>query len=706
MSDLFIGEWDCAGAHTADRMIREGHDVCWITRHPDRTLWSSQFKGKIYRDIHSKDEFNRILHSNSVENVFFMTADNRERSLYGTQRQSESDFLPIVMEYLKDYQLNSFVLFSSIEADAMSIHTPATAKIRNQEQMAEAYGKTYQMPVLILRLPPVYSARMRSDDGYIAWAMQKIRNGRSIHCPFPSDAWMDAVEGEDIACSVYALLKNGCTGMYRILNGHPLRFDAFYQILSSVVGKRADVSYDPDGMYIPQEWYCTDRRHKDETGWMPFHLLQEDSGVQILKASNENTEQKKNDRKTLQQRIRGVSDNRYVRAALETTVLFVLMEIILSLTASVSDLKYVDIRLMFVAVCCSIHGMGSGILSIILACFSYIMHLYMAHVDISYFLYQVDSWMPFACYIALGGFVGYMFDVLRDEKESLQGKNQLLSEKYDFLKNIHQETLQIKKQLQKQITTSSNSFGHVYEVASRLDTLNPEEILLHVIDIVEDVMQCHQASIFLLGRDYARRRACSPSLKSQISSSLKMSDYPELIRALNDGEVFVNTQMLAEYPDMASPIYAQGKLYGFAAIYDLPTENFTVFYQNLMRILTSLIERNLSKALQYEEARRKEMYIEGTELLKKEAFEQKWEILTQMDETGYTDCMKYHVKSSKPISDEQMGEKLLGLIRNNDFMGIDEDGSYAVILMNMNPAFYDHIRERFSAKDLSIEVAE
>ncbi|HAW12112.1 MAG TPA: hypothetical protein DCW34_00035, partial [Erysipelotrichaceae bacterium] len=479
-----------------------------------------------------------------------------------------------------------------------------------------------------------------------------------------------------------------------------------YQILSSVVGKRADVSYDPDGMYIPQEWYCTDRRHKDETGWMPFHLLQEDSGVQILKASNENTEQKKNDRKTLQQRIRGVSDNRYVRAALETTVLFVLMEIILSLTASVSDLKYVDIRLMFVAVCCSIHGMGSGILSIILACFSYIMHLYMAHVDISYFLYQVDSWIPFACYIALGGFVGYMFDVLRDEKESLQGKNQLLSEKYDFLKNIHQETLQIKKQLQKQITISSNSFGHVYEVASRLDTLNPEEILLRVIDIVEDVMQCHQASIFLLGRDYARRRACSPSLKSQISSSLKMSDYPELIRALNDGEVFVNTQMLAEYPDMASPIYAQGKLYGFAAIYDLPTENFTVFYQNLMRILTSLIERNLSKALQYEEARRKEMYIEGTELLKKEAFEQQWEILTQMDETGYTDCMKYHVKSSKPISDEQMGEKLLGLIRNNDFMGIDEDGSYAVILMNMNPAFYDHIRERFSAKDLSIEVVE
>lgn len=115
MSDFFIGEWDCAGAHIADRMVREGHEVCWITRHPDRSLWSAQFKGKIYQDIHSKDEFNRILHSNSVENVFFMTADNRERSLYGTQGQSESDFLPIVMEYLKDYQLNSFVLFPPLK---------------------------------------------------------------------------------------------------------------------------------------------------------------------------------------------------------------------------------------------------------------------------------------------------------------------------------------------------------------------------------------------------------------------------------------------------------------------------------------------------------------------------------------------------------------------------------------------------------------
>ena len=156
---------------------------------------------------------------------------------------------------------------------------------------------------------------------------------------------------------------------------------------------------------------------------------------------------------------------------------------------------------------------------------------------------------------------------------------------------------------------------------------------------------------------------------------------------------------------MASPIYAHGKLYGFAAVYDLPPENFTVFYQNLLRILTSLIEKNLGKALQYEEARRSEMYVEGTELLNPDAFRQQWKLLTQMDENGYVDCMKCHVKPLVPMSTEQIAERMQSVIRNNDFMGMDDD-AYAVVLMNMNPSYLDQIRERFAAKDLSIEVVK
>lgn len=705
MSDLFIGEWDCAGAHTADRMIREGHDVCWITRTPSRMLWSERFKGKVYQDIHSKDEFHRILHSNSVENVFFMTGDNRETALYGNANMSDSDYLSIVMEYLRDYQLNCFVLFSSIEADATSINTPSIARIRNQEQMAQAYGTTYQMPVLILRLPPVFSSRMSENDCYISWAMKQIRSQKTIQCPFPSDAYMDALEGEDIASGVYALLKNGYTGLYRMMSGHPIRMDDFYQILSQAVEKKADVIYDSYGLRISSEWYRNDRRIKDETGWMPFHLLQEESGIEILRASLLNGEKNITEKKSFLQRFRSSSGNTAVIAVVETLGLYVIMELLLKVTPSVSDLKYVDVRLMFVAICCSMHGMATGVFSIILACASYILHLYLAHVDVAYFLYQIDSWIPFACYIAMGGTIGYMSDVLRDEKHALQEKNQLLNEKYMFLKKIHQETLQIKKQLQKQITTSSNSFGHVYEVTSQLDTLNPEEILVHVIDILEDVMQCHQAAIFLLGKDYARRRACSPDLKAQLGTSLKLKEVPELMQSFQEGEVFVNTKMLVDYPDMASPIYAHGKLYGFAAVYDLLPENFTVFYQNLLRILTSLIEKNLGKALQYEEARRSEMYVEGTELLNPDAFRQQWKLLTQMDENGYVDCMKCHVKPLVPMSTEQIAEKMQSVIRNNDFMGMDDD-AYAVVLMNMNPSYLDQIRERFAAKDLSIEVVK
>ena len=97
--------------------------------------------------------------------------------------------------------------------------------------------------------------------------------------------------------------------------------------------------------------------------------------------------------------------------------------------------------------------------------------------------------------------------------------------------------------------------------------------------------------------------------------------------------------------------------------------------------------------------------MEGTELLNPDAFMQQWKLLTQMDENGYVDCMKCHVKPLVPMSTEQIAEKMQSVIRNNDFMGMDDD-AYAVVLMNMNPSYLDQIRERFAAKDLSIEVVK
>lgn len=701
MSDLFIGEWDIAGSHIANRLFREGHEVCWICNETTEPLWNSDFRGKIYQGLHSRDEFSRILKTNNVENVVFMCPQMREKSLMGERECSMNSYLAFVLDLLKDYQPGSFVLLSSVELDLIHENTPVHAQLMHYEQMCLAYRDTYQMPILIVRLPMIYSQDHFIHQGYTTWAMNQIDREKTIVCPFEPESHVDLVEAEDIAYAVFALLKNGYTGMYRILSGHPVPIRQYYETLSSIVGKKVNIEYEYKDRINSQLLQELSMEVKLKTGWMPFYLIQEDKGKARLQQAWENRNAEHILHSTQSERKQS---HHRTHAFVEILVLFIGMEFLLQLTGNMSDLKYVDIRLMYVAICCSIHGMAMGTVSIILACISYVMHLYMAHVDISYFLYRIDSWIPFAAYIAMGGFIGYMFDVLRDNNEALLDKYRLLSDKYAFLRTIHQETIEIKKDLQRQITTSKNSFGNLYEVTSRLDSLNPEEIMVSVIGILEDIMHCEGAVIYTFNGEYARVRACSTTLQQNIYGSLKLEEHRQMIGAFQRSEVFVNTDLRPASPDMAAPIYYDGRLYGFIVVIGLPADYFTVFYQNMFRVLAGLIEKNLAKAIHFEEKLHNERYIPDTDLLNAEALAQQMDTLSRLDESQYIAYMICRIIPMHDMDVEEVSRRMHSTIRGNDFMGMNEHGEYIAILMNMNPAYFNNVRERFESHDLEIEV--
>ena len=110
----------------------------------------------------------------------------------------------------------------------------------------------------------------------------------------------------------------------------------------------------------------------------------------------------------------------YIKALSETLLLFLFTCFLLNLSAGFGDLKYVDVRLMFVAVISCLHGLRFGLLSILLASLSYIWSLTRAQIDISYLLYSVDTWVPFVVYGITGASISYVTDRFRDERESLK----------------------------------------------------------------------------------------------------------------------------------------------------------------------------------------------------------------------------------------------------------------------------------------------
>lgn len=706
MNNLFVGKWDLAGSYIANKLIREGDEVCWICYGETGSLWDDNFKGRKYDQKISQDECSKILKTNSIKRVFFMLPELREKIIDIDTDYCQTYDYASILESLKEYKIERLVCLSSVEVDEESENSPVVTQMKYIESLCSSYSSSYQIPLLTLRLPFVYGDKCINNSGYISKALRYISEEKTVNCPFSLNDYIDAVYGEDVAMAVYNLLKLDKCGIYRILTGHPIKIDDFYRILSNVCRRNAKINYQFYKKSLSYEYYTADNSLKMETGWIPFYLLTEEKGTRKLNKYYKSMHEETAAVKSGFTKIREFAGKPYVKHLLETLMLFVLMEIFLVFSASVNDLKYVDIRLMYVTLICSLNGMATGTVAIILACVSYVLHLALSNVDVSYFLYNIDSWIPFAIYIAGGCLLGYNSDLKKDESDSLKEKYHTLNDKYNFLKGIHHETLEIKKDLQKQIAISKHSFGYVYEVAEKLDTLKPEEIMFNLVNIFENVMDCSKVAIYLIGNNssYARLKACSSNLKDQASGSLKIDDYPKMIESFKKTNMYINKELLSLYPDMASPIYYDGKILGFIAVFDLGSDKFTVYYQNLYRILTSLIERNLVKALEYENARRKELYYPDSDLMYSTAFKEELKTLDSQKDDVYITYVLVKIEPAYSIERDELIHRIASVIRESDKMGEDDSGNILVILMNMKKENLTVVEKRFENKGLKMEI--
>ncbi|MDY3920165.1 MAG: NAD(P)-dependent oxidoreductase [Candidatus Limivivens sp.] len=710
MNILFIGKWDIAGAYISDRLIREGHTACWMTSEPDRVLWNKKFKGNIYRGSWRREDYQRILKANSVDAVVYLTSTFREN--YEDLPEYDSQMLDLtnLLNVLRNYPLKCLLYLSSVELDYSEIHTPVLTDLAAGEMLCEAYHTAYELPILILRMGCVYGSFGLDRMGYTGLILNKMRKREPLESLYSPASLLDVIYGEDVAVAVNQLLSLGKQGTYRLLTGHPLTMEEYFRCLGQAAGVTPEVTWRNQKVTAPMEYFLSGQETRLETGWIPFYLLQE-KGVEILKRilAKAPGDKRPEEKDAFLHSLKRVLRRPGIKSFLETMVLFALTCLLLRFSTDVADLKYVDIRLMFVAIVSCLHGMRFGILSIFLACLSYVWSLTRAQVDISYLLYSVDTWVPFVVYMITGASIGYIVERDRDEKEAVQENYSLLMDKYEFLKSIHGETLEIKGNLQRQIITTKYSFGHAYEVAVELDSLKPELILLKVIKILENIMDCQKAAIFLVNSKndhYARLKACSPALRDSISNSVNMDEFPLIYQAFHENGIFMNTELLSGYPDYASPIYYHEELICFVAVYEIGTEKFTVYFQNLFKIITSLIEKNLVKALEYENAKRDSLYYPGTELLLPKAFEDRLSIMrSECDDIVHTFILA-RVYPKTPLSQEEVSSRIASVIRGSDCMGIDPSGNYAVILVNMERKYLDAVKTRFERKGLLLEAEE
>lgn len=89
-------------------------------------------------------------------------------------------------------------------------------------------------------------------------------------------------------------------------------------------------------------------------------------------------------------------------------------------------------------------------------------------------IFNVQNWLPFACYLLIGCVLGYNRDKARDDIKSKADELKLLEEKYDFLQGLYTEVAKGKERFNNQIIGYKDSFGKMYSVVKRLNSTLPE----------------------------------------------------------------------------------------------------------------------------------------------------------------------------------------------------------------------------------------
>lgn len=317
-------------------------------------------------------------------------------------------------------------------------------------------------------------------------------------------------------------------------------------------------------------------------------------------------------------------------------------------------------------------------------------------------IYNVDNWLPFVLYLIVGSVLGYENDKSAQRLSFAAEEQKLLEERYIFLYDLYNQTLDNKEKYKNQLMSYRDSFGRIFNAIRKLDSIMPEEIFGESVNILEDILDNQTIAIYTLEPDgnFARLVSSSRNLTDKLFKSLKRSDYPEMNSALESGEVWSKAKMLPNYPSYCAPIMDDKRTVAMVMVFKASFEQMAVYYSNLIKILCGLIQMSLLRAIKYNEAVEKDIYIEGTRIMKPEKFEELIKIRQSMSEKKLASfsLIKIESDSDDPV---KLSRDISGSIRGTDTLGKRNDGCYYLMLSQVKESDADFMLERLKKKELT-----
>ncbi len=318
--------------------------------------------------------------------------------------------------------------------------------------------------------------------------------------------------------------------------------------------------------------------------------------------------------------------------------------------------------------------------------------------------YNTYVWI--AQLLILGLAVGYLRDQLRAMREEQRHEVSYLTKQLDDISDINVSNVRVKEILANQIVNQNDSFGKLYEITSSLEQYEPCEVLFYAAEVLAKLMGSKDVAIYTVAnRSYARLFSATSEKARSLGNSINYSEMDAMYTVLAGKKVYINKNMDERYPLMANAIYSEDEMQLILMIWGIPWERMTLGQANMLTVIGYLIQNAVVRANRYISALEQQRYIKGTNILEPEAFLALVKAYLNARDKGLTQCALLSVDTKENDRDE-VGKRLIKLLRQSDYVGELEGGKMYALLANTSAKDATMVRERFEKEGVSCQIQE
>jgi len=619
---------------------------------------------------------------------------------FGQYKKSDAEQLRQMLSYAQSLKKDvRFIYYSSLDG-AFSEKTDKGLIAEAKERLCEYYAKGTDLKVRIIRIPYLYSGTKKDD--FLYRIFEGVYRRKTVRIPALRDAKCYFMSMYDLSELTSRLIDNWNEGV-GILTVND-EFDiSFSHIENKILEIKSNAKIDFTGEVGDRTLNLTNRALRNEYGWfskIPVTDDIEEEYEKYLISTNHK------DLSRFEKIMEWIKEHRLFVKLAELFVMFLITELLIYITRSALYFTIVDFRMAYIVILGTMHGLPYGMAAAGLSSISWLIAKMMSGTSLLTIFYEPTNWLAFVFFFLIGALCGYV-RIKSDDTIKWQGeKVDLLEEKLIFTRKLYTDTFSEKRDLKKQIIGSKDSFGKIFDVTRSLDTVEPRELYLRIMETFEDILENKSISVYSVSENstFGRLEVASRDIIGGVARSVSLDRYRPIIDGLGD-EIWRNVDLEPGLPMYAAGVYRAGKLLLLIFIWHAEPTQRSLYYVNLLRIMRDLAQMSLLRAYDYNQVTYDLQYIEGTHILNTEAFERELENFMQLAEKKVFSYVQLEVDfSGKSYS--EISEMLVKKIRVNDVMGINAEGKLRVLLAQATTDDLKFILPRFEDIEIDIKVVK